>query len=481
MESGVLSVQIHVVQSGDALWKIAKRYGVSVNQIIQANGLENPSMLLIGQAILIPKPYLQYTLKPGDTLGMIARRFGTTVAAIAEANLITNPSLIYPGQKLTIPVLVHSVQAGDTLWMIANQYNTTIQAIVQANPGINPALIYVGQSIRIPEQPKPTIEVNAFTTEFGQKGANDVREVSALLTYVSPFGYRIRSDGGLDPVDDAATIQTAKAAGVLPMMTITNFSATEAGTELAHTMLASPDLQNTLLTNIISTMQQKGYVGLNVDFENVAPGDKDLYNQFLQNTVDRLHPAGYFVSSSLAPKVSADQKGLLYEAHDYPAHGRILDFVVLMTYEWGYRLGPPRAISPIDQIRRVLDYAVTVIPRSKIFMGFQLYARDWLLPHVQGQEAETFDMQEAIRRGIQHGVTVQYDQTAASPFFRYTDNTGNMHELWFEDARSAAAKLDLIKIYELRGVSYWVLGYPFVQNWVLLQNTYRIRKVSSIT
>ncbi len=73
-----------------------------------------------------------------------------------------------------------------------------------------------------------------------------------------------------------------------------------------------------------------------------------------------------------------------------------------MTYEWGYRLGPPQAISPLNQIRRVLDYAVSVIPRNKIFFGFQIYARDWLLPHVQGQEAVTFSQQEAIRRAIQY-------------------------------------------------------------------------------
>ncbi|MGE5632212.1 MAG: hypothetical protein ACM3TR_14105 [Caulobacteraceae bacterium] len=63
---------------------------------------------------------------------------------------------------------------------------------------------------------------------------------------------------------------------------------------------------------------------------------------------------------------------MLYTAHDYEAHGRTLDFVVLMTYEWGWRFGPPQAISPLNQIKRVLDYAVSVIPREKIFFGFQL-------------------------------------------------------------------------------------------------------------
>ncbi|MCK9906575.1 hypothetical protein MXD63_42120, partial [Frankia sp. Cpl3] len=112
----------------------------------------------------------------------------------------------------------------------------------------------------------------------------------------------------------------------------------------------------------------------------------------------------------------------------------------LMTYEWGYRLGPPQAISPINQIKAVLDYAITVIPRNKILMGFELYARDWLLPYVRGQEAETFSMQEAVRRAVKYGAVIQYDQKSQSPFYRYVDERGRTHEVWFEDARSAQAK-----------------------------------------
>lgn len=424
-----MSVQIHVVKSGESLWLLSRRYGVSVSQIVKANGLEYPNQLLVGQALVIPTPVRRYTVQPGDTLWQIAQIFGTTVPAIMQASKITNPALIYSGQKL-----------------------------------------------KIPNAAKPTIDVNAFTTQFGTAGAQTVRDVTPYLTYVSPFGYRIQADGGLSPVDDTAIIQAATSNGVVPMMAITNFSSTETGTELAHTILASSDLQETLLTNIINTMKSKGYQGLNIDFENVDPADRDRYNAFLQRTVNRLHPEGFFASSSLAPKTSANQKGLLYEAIDYPAHGRILDFVVLMTYEWGYRMGPPRAISPLNQIKRVLDYAVGVIPRDKIFMGFQVYARDWLLPHVQGQEAQTFDMQEAVRRAVKYGAVIQYDETAQSPYYRYTDDQGRKHEVWFEDARSAQAKFDTVKAYRLRGISYWVLGYPFPQNWVLLNDNFQIRK-----
>lgn len=375
---------------------------------------------------------------------------------------------------------IHVVKEGESLWDLSRQFGMTIEQIVNVNQLETPEKLVVGQALIIPTvtpiSAKPVIDVNAYTINTGETGAEELHDVGENLTFWMPFAYRMTATGGLEEIDDSAMIQAAIEEKVVPVLCITNFSATEAGSTLAHTILSNNDIQERLLTTIIALMKEKGYRGINIDFENVLPEDRVLYNQFLQLTVDRLHPEGYFVSTALAPKVSGEQRGLLYEAHDYEAHGRIVDFVVLMTYEWGYRLGPPQAISPLNQIKRVLDYAVSVIPRDKIFFGFQIYARDWVLPHVPGSEAETFSQQEAIRRAVQHDVAIQYDETAGSPFFRYADDQGQTHEVWFEDARSAQAKFDTVKNYKLRGISYWVLGYPFPQNWALLEDNFTIRK-----
>ncbi|WP_100330233.1 LysM peptidoglycan-binding domain-containing protein [Bacillus xiapuensis] len=466
---------IHVVKRGESLWSISRRYGITVAQMIAANGLPNPNQLVIGQALIIPSMIRRHTVRAGESLWQIARRYGVTAAAIAQVNAISSAAPLQPGNTLLIPPRRYTVQRGESLQQIAQRFGVTVRELMQANQIQNPQAVSQGTMLVIPF-PRPMIDVNAYTINKGEQGGKEVREVGRYLTYVSPFGYIMKADGGLEPIDDAPILQAAQAARVMPLMCITNFTSEDPGSRLAHTILSNTTVQNRLLTNIENTMRTKGYKGLNVDFENVYPADRELYNQFLQRAVNRLRPKGYSVSTAVAPKISSEQKGLLYEAHDYAAHGRIVDFVVLMTYEWGYRFGPPQAISPLNQIKRVLDYAVTVIPKNKIFMGFQVYARDWLLPHVQGQEAETFDMQEAIRRAVKYKAVIQYDQTAQSPFFRYWDEKGRQHEVWFEDARSAQAKFDLVKDYGLRGISYWVLGYPFPQNWVLLEGNFRIRK-----
>lgn len=472
---GVLMI-IYVVRAGDTLRQIANRYGVNMNSIVQINGLPNPNQLLVGQSLVIPKPGTYHTVKSGETLSSISQQYGVTVQSIIQANQLTNPNALNVGTQLFIPPITHIVQPGETLRQIANRYGTTVQAIMRENNIDNPNIVYSGVRLAIPRS-KPVIEVNAYTYQSSENAVTTLNQIGDLLTYFSPFAYKIKEDGTLQPMNDQAMIKAALANNIMPMMSLTNFTSTQAGSNLANTILANSELREKVITNTLQVMDEKGYRALNIDFENVLPADRENYNRFLQLAVDRLHPKGYLVSSALAPKASATQAGVLYEAHDYEAHGRIADFVVLMTYEWGYRLGPPQAISPINQMRRVVEYALSVMPAEKVFLGFQIYARDWLVPHVQGQEAETFSPQEAIRRAVKYKATIQYDTTAQSPFFRYTDEQGREHEVWFEDARSAQAKFDMVKQYKLRGVSYWALGFPYPQNWALLNDNFTIKKL----
>lgn len=465
------------MRAGDSIWNIARSFNSNANAISQINALPDPNRLLIGQSLVIPVPSTTHTIMSGETLWSIAQQYQVSVEAIIEANQLPNPNVLEQGDIIVIPPTIHIVQPSETLRSIARQYNTTVQALVAVNILADPMSIALGMPLIIPRT-KPTIEVNAYTYQTNEEAVVTINQLGRLLTYFSPFAYMIKEDGSLEPFDDEEMLAAAVANQVVPMMSITNFTSTEAGSNLSHVVLSSPELRETLINNVITIMDEKGYTVLNVDFENVLPEDREHYNEFLQLCVDRLHPKGYLVSTALAPKTSEEQGGLLYEAHDYESHGRIADFVVLMTYEWGYRKGPPQAISPINQIENVIKYALTVMPPEKIFMGFQIYARDWLLPFVQGQEAETFSPQEAIRRALQYGAVIQYDEQAQSPFFRYYDEQGRQHEVWFEDARSAQAKFDLTKRYNLRGISYWALGFPYPQNWVLLEDNFTITKLS---
>lgn len=421
---------IHVVTKGENLWQIANFYKVPIAKILEANQLPDSNHLVLGEAIIIPVEQVYHTVRRGETLWGIARRYEVSLIDLLKLNTITNQNNITTGTVLVIPI-----------------------------------------------KRRPEIYINAYIYELKAMAAAVVRGVGEHLTYLCPFAYRIKEDGNLEQIVDPPVINAALEKKAVAIMAITNFTSTELGDNLAHIILASESIQRTLINNIVNIMIAKRYKGVNIDFENVLPADRQLYNKFLQFAVNRLHARGFFVSTALAPKTSATQKGSLYEAHDYEAHGKIVDFVVLMTYEWGFRMGPPQAISPINKIKEVIDYAVSVIPRDKIYFGFQIYARDWVLPHVKGQEAETFSNQEAIKRAVNYNAVIKYDSKTQSPFYNYVDKKGIRHEVWFEDARSAQAKFDMVKRYNLKGISYWALGYPYPQNWTLLEDNFTIKKL----
>ena len=135
------------------------------------------------------------------------------------------------------------------------------------------------------------------------------------------------------------------------------------------------------------------------------------------------------------------------------------------------------AVAPLPNVRRVVEYALTEIPAEKLWLGVPLYGYDWPLPFVQGRtKARSLSPQEAVALAVRYRVEIQYDQQSQAPWFRYTDEYGGEHEVWFEDARSIQAKLALIPEYGLDGVGYWNLNRPFPQNWRVLNALYRIRE-----
>ncbi len=107
----------YVIQRGDTLAKIATRYGVTVKQLTDLNGIKNPNMIVPGQTLKIPGTTTTvpaptssssgsqktYTVQAGDNLAGIATKFGVTVQALQQANNLSNPDQIYTGQILKIP------------------------------------------------------------------------------------------------------------------------------------------------------------------------------------------------------------------------------------------------------------------------------------------------------------------------------------------------------------------------------------------
>ncbi len=421
-------------------------------------------------------------VRPGDSVWSIARNFGVTPESIIDANKLGSSPELVIGQTLVIPSRerAYRVQVGDTIWSISRKFGVSPESIATLNDIQSPYIIYPGLVIRIPEKSKNYgyLEVNAFIQpSTPEKEKRVLGEAIEYLTYVTPFSHHVTADGGLTSLNDDTILQVARDNKVAALMSVTNISGDNFDTQLIDNILNNDQLQSTLISNILNLIKSKGYYGVVVDFERISPENREKYNNFLRKLVDALHP-NYIVVTALAPKTYDVTTGSWHGAHDYKAHGEIVDFVIIMTYEWGWSGGPPMAVAPLNEVRNVINYAVSVIPPKKIMMGVPLYGYDWTLPYMPGGAfAESIGNQEAIHRAGRYGAIIKYDVKAQSPYYSYVDEKGRQHIVWFEDARSVEAKYKLASEYNLRGVSYWVLAQPFPQNWQVLDNMFNITKV----
>lgn len=422
---------------------------------------------------------LIYTVKPGDTLAGISRRYGLSPLRIAADNGLSDMSRLVPGQNLLINVdsVRYILDEGQTLFSISQEYGVPLDELIKANPGLNPLNLRPGDTVMIPvarrEKRRPIL-VNGYA--YPSINTNSLNCVLPFLTFLSPFSYKLTPTAELVTPDDSDLIFRAQRSAVMPIMVVTNIFDKGFSTEVLSVILASEELQERLIGNILSELTGKNYYGVNMDIEYIAPDDRERYNAFLERLTERLHNEGFIVMSALAPKISADQPGVLYEAHDYAEQGRIVDYVIIMTYEWGYTYGPPLAVSPINEVRRVLDYAVTEIPPEKILMGMPNYGYDWTLPFMRGTPAQSVSFTQAVDLALRYGVEIQFDEQAQTPYFYYTDN-GTQHVVWFDDPRSIDAKLQLIDDYRLAGASWWTVNRCYVPNWLVLHNMYETVKL----
>jgi spore germination protein len=425
-----------------------------------------------------------HIVKSNESLTTIARAYNTTVNDIVEANDIPNPNNLVVGQAMVIPIVgsFYYVQPGDSLWSIGQKVGVPYQQIASVNRISLNQQLYVGFRLYIPQAPKRRAEFNAYVEPRGTSVApileSSAREAAPYLTYLAPFSFQALRDGSLKEPLLNNFPAIARANRNVLMMVITNQENDQFSDELGRILLNDIPIQDRFLNNIVSTAKKYGFRDIHFDFEFLRPADREAYNSFLRKAKARFQREGWLISTALAPKTSATQKGKWYEAHDYRAHGQIVDFVVIMTYEWGYSGGPAMAVSPIDQVRRVLEYAITEMPPNKIMMGQNLYGYDWTLPFVQGSVAKAVSPQQAIEIAAQNNVEIQYDTKAQAPFFRYRAADGKQHEVWFEDARSIQAKFNLIKELNIRGMSYWKLGLAFPQNWLLIVENFNVVKRS---
>jgi len=321
---------------------------------------------------------------------------------------------------------------------------------------VAPALITT--TLPLPANPKPASAFGAphpirWVYMTGSSLPPSLRDHAAEIDIVSPAWFHADANGKLSGSDSPAVTQFAKAHGikVVPIIANGNFSAS-----VAHTLLTDGNRQTGLLDSLQWLTQTYGYEGVNIDFENIAPGDRDGFSALMSNVYSRLHPLGKLVTAAI-PSKTHETYGGFSGPFDYAALAPNLDLALIMAYDQHYSGGPAGPIADVAWVNDVLSYAQSLIPPSKILLGIPFYGYNW---GPGGTRALAYT--DVVATVFATGAQIQMDAASQSPSFSYGG-----HQVWFENSDSLKAKLNLVSAHNLAGWGAWRLGQEDPNFWSL--------------
>ncbi|WP_078411699.1 glycosyl hydrolase family 18 protein [Priestia abyssalis] len=422
---------VHVVQGGESLWRIANVYGVSMETIVEVNGLPASDSIVPGLALYIP--------------------------------------------QRDVPIRHYLIQSGDTLWKLAQRFNTSPQIIFIANPGINLNRLNVGQRIRIPSPTKLNMTTLGFIVPYAPDSFLPMfADIAEYLTYAAIVAYSFTPEGNIRrELDDTAVLARSKQLNVSPLLCIRNYTNEQFNAELAGQVLGNPSLRSNLVRSMVAAVKGKGYDGVSIDFEFVPPARRNDFNTFLRDLKQALGELVLHVN--VHSKTQDIPTNPIIGAYDYQIIGQIADIVAVMTMDYGYPSGPPNPVSPANWMEQVIRYAVSLVNPKKLQVAFPLYGYDWILPFKPENPTKALTVLGAQNQAIANGSPIQYNSTFEAPFYFYWKGT-EQHIVWFEDIRSYMAKYELIDLYQLLGVTFWQLRFPFPQNWAYMERNFTIAR-----
>lgn len=291
-----------------------------------------------------------------------------------------------------------------------------------------------------------------------------------MLSGVAFFSFKLDADGNVTGDHLSAPFNLARSSGVTPLALVHNYSYGAGGFDagIVSSMLRSQTRRARAIDQIYAILKKYGYRGVNIDFENVPPEDREFLTKFMHDLAAKLKPGGYLVTMSVPAKWGDFPASNWIGAFDYYALGRICDKIMIMTYDEHGPFSGPGPVASVDWVEKVVKYAITQIPRPRIMMGLPAYGYDW--PLGGGGQVRAVSHQEALNIAERHGIRPLWQNEAKAPYFRYSSG-GVRREVWFENESSIAAKLAIARKYNLRGIAIWRLGYEDTSYWKVLRTS----------
>ena len=243
--------------------------------------------------------------------------------------------------------------------------------------------------------------------------------------------------------------------------------------DIAARILESDESRARHIEKLVDLVVDKGYDGLDLDWELVGPDDRDRFSQFVEELAEALHDEDRLLSIAVFPKDSEPGKWDTQKAADYARLGAAVDEFKVMTYSYSGGWSDPGPQTPLAWARKVLAFAESQVPAEKVLMGIPFYGFDW---HGEATTAVFWEDADATRREVDAAVARHDDSGEAT--FTYTDDDEVLHTVWFQDRKAVAVKTDYFtrKLGDLAGIAIWQMHREDPRFWTTIRKELRAQE-----
>jgi len=300
-----------------------------------------------------------------------------------------------------------------------------------------------------------------WVVEYSSKSVEVYYQQHDKFTWVSPTWYVIDSNGNvIEKVYDKDFVEKSKKWGVkvLPLVANEGFQA-----EVCRRIFENEDIRKKVIEKLLQIVLERGYDGINIDFEGIYPEDRDKFTQFMKELYTVFKKHGKIVSIDVAAKTS-DVKTGWAGPYDYKELGKYTDLFIIMIYDYHWPGGQPGPISSLDWFEKVLDYALQTVPKEKIVAGIPFYGYDW--PASGRAKGLTYVM--AIELAKKYGVKVIFDNKEGEATFTYTIGW-DKHTVWFNIAKSTELRIQIALKKGVNKIAAWRVGQEDPLTWKVIE------------
>ncbi|KKK38729.1 hypothetical protein WQ57_07000 [Mesobacillus campisalis] len=221
--------------------------------------------------------------------------------------------------------------------------------------------------------------------------------------------------------------------------------------ETIHKLLHSPQAQQKVIHELHQQIKKYGFDGINIDFENLNPSDRDLLTAFIKELYKVFHADGLTVSIDVPPA---------NKAFDYKELEKYADKIIIMSYD--ENVLHPGPIASASWFKESLSQ----ISPEKLVAGLGNYGYDWDWETSEAGEAVSFD--DVMRLADQADLKVQWDDMSKTPYLKYKDE-GKLHEIWFLDSVTFHNQMKMSAEAGAQGVALWRLGTEDPSIWDVIK------------